>query len=402
MNLADWWYGLVGFSIPVMVVYTLAMCHLTLMSVTIYLHRHSAHRALALHPALQHFFRFWLWLTTGMSTKIWTSVHRKHHATTETADDPHSPQIHGLAAILFRGAEHYRTAITEETLAQYGKGTPQDWIENNVYGPHSMVGISSLAVFDVLLFGTIGLTVWAVQMLCIPFLGAGVVNGVGHYWGYRNFECPDAARNIVPWGILICGEELHNNHHAYPNSAKLSVKPWEFDIGWAWIRVFQALRLARPLYTRPKVARAPGKSHIDMDTTWAVLNDRFRVMARYAEEVVAPLVEQECKRADAVTRRLLRHSKSVLCRHDILVSERQRQHITKVVGASPLLKTIYEKRLELTQLWSERGRGDDLLEGLRTWCSEAEETGIQVLREFVDDLKSYTVPAPVRAYVSDR
>ena len=401
MNLTDWWYGLVGFSIPAMVVYTLAMCHVTLVAVTIYLHRHSAHRALDLHPALQHFFRFWLWLTTGMSTKVWTAIHRKHHALTETADDPHSPQIHGLSAILFRGAEFYRDAITEETLAKYGKGTPDDWLERNLYATHSMLGVGSLLVFNILLFGTLGATVWALQMMCIPFLAAGVVNGVGHYWGYRNFECPDAARNVVPWAILICGEELHNNHHTYPNSAKLSVKPWEFDLGWAWIRVFQTLGLAKPLYTGPKVARAAGKTSIDMDTAWAVLNDRFRVMSRYAEEVVAPLVKQERKHADALTRRLLKRAKSILCRHDTLVNEQERRHITEVVGASPLLKTIYEKRLELAQLWSEKGRGTDLLEALRKWCAEAEETGIQVLGDFVRDLKSYTVPTPVRARVSD-
>ena len=401
VNLADWWYGIVGFSIPVMVVYLVAMCHITLVSVTIYLHRHSAHRALDLHPAAKHFFRFWLWLTTGMSTKVWTAVHRKHHALTETRDDPHSPQIHGLAPIVFRGAEYYRDAITEETLEKYGRGTPDDWLEQKLYGPHAILGIGTLAVFDVFLFGTIGATVWALQMMCIPFLAAGVVNGVGHYWGYRNFECPDAARNIVPWGILICGEELHNNHHTYPNSAKLSVKPWEFDMGWAWIRVLQTFGLAKPLYTGPKVTRAAGKTSIDMDTTWAVLNDRFRVMSRYAEEVVAPLVKQERKHADALTRRLLRHSKRILCRHDTLVNERQRRRITEVVGASPILKTIYEKRLELAELWSEKGRGTELLEGFRTWCAEAEETGIQVLSDFVRDLKSYTTPTPVRAHVSD-
>ena len=397
MDLADWWYGIAGLSISTIVIYTLVMTHITIVSVTVYLHRFSAHRALTLHPALQHFFRFWLWLTTGMQTKQWTAIHRKHHALTETEDDPHSPQIHGLRTIAFQGAEFYREAGTQETLDRYGKGTPDDWLERNVYIAHSVLGVGTMMVVDIALFGVLGLTVWAIQMIWIPLLAAGVINGVGHFWGYRNFEVADASTNIVPWGILIGGEELHNNHHTYPNSAKLSAKPWEFDLGWAYIRLFQALGLAKPLSTGPVVARVKGKTAIDMDTTWAVVNDRFRVMARYAEEVVAPLIEQECRRADAASRRLLKRSKSILCRHHTLVDEHQRNRISEVFDVSPLLKTIYEKRLELVEVWSKRGRGDDLLVAFKDWCVEAEETGIQVLRDFVDDLKSYTVPAVARA-----
>ena len=393
MNWMDWWYGLIGLSISTTVIYTLAVTHVTIVAVTVYLHRHSAHRALDLHPGLAFFFRLWLWLTTGMITKEWTAVHRKHHATTETEDDPHSPQVHGLREIFWRGTEYYRAGSTRETLAKYGRGTPDDWWERNVFVAHPYLGIATMGVINLALFGSAGILVWATQMLWIPILAAGVINGVCHHTGYRNFETPDAAKNIVPWGILIGGEELHNNHHTYPNSAKLSVKPWEFDIGWLWIRLFTALGLAKPRSTGPVVAREHGKVHIDMDTVWGVLNDRFRVMARYAEHVVAPLAKQELGRADASARALLKRAKNVLCREEALVGDRERRDIKAIVESSPLLKTIYEKRLELNAVWAKRGGSrEDLLKALRDWCAAAENTGIAVLGEFVRELKSYTMP----------
>ena len=292
MDLSFLYKGFLDASFGTMVLYTLVMTHITIVSVTVYLHRYSAHRALELHPVLKHFFRFWLWLTTGMLTKEWTAVHRKHHVHCETEDDPHSPQIFGLKKVLWQGAELYGvTAAQPEVLERFGKGTPDDWMERNVYSKFKISGVGTMMVIDLALFGVAGLTVWAIQMVWIPFLAAGVINGVGHYWGYRNFECPDAARNLVPWGILIGGEELHNNHHTYPNSAKFSVKAWEFDLGWVWINLFKLFGLARPLSTGPIVEKVAGKSLIDKDTLWAVLNDRFRVMANYAERVVAPAVE---------------------------------------------------------------------------------------------------------------
>ena len=393
MNWMDWWYGLIGPSISTTVIYTLAVTHVTIVAVTVYLHRHSAHRALELHPGLAFFFRLWLWLTTGMITKEWTAVHRKHHATTETEDDPHSPQVHGLREIFWRGTEYYRAGRTPQTLAKYGRGTPDDWWERNVFVAHPYLGIGAMGVINLALFGSVGILVWATQMLWIPILAAGVINGVCHHTGYRNFETPDAAKNIVPWGILIGGEELHNNHHTYPNSAKLSVKPWEFDIGWLWIRLFAALGWAKPRSTGPVVAREHGKVHIDMDTVWGVLNDRFRVMARYAEHVVAPLAKQELGRADASARALLKRAKNVLCREEALVGDRERRDIKAIVESSPLLKTIYEKRLELNAVWAKRGGSrEDLLKALKDWCAAAENTGIAVLGEFVRELKSYTMP----------
>ena len=227
------------------IVYTLIVTHITIAGVTIYLHRHSAHRALELHPVISHFFRFWLWLTTGMVTKQWTAIHRKHHAKCETPEDPHSPQILGLKKVLWQGAELYRAeAKNDETMKRYGAGTPDDWMEHHVYS-HSVIGVSILMIINLVLFGPIGLTIWAVQMAWIPFWAAGVVNGVAHYYGYRNFTCPDASTNLVPWGILIGGEELHNNHHGNGASAKFSQRWFEFDIGWQYIKILKFLRLAK-------------------------------------------------------------------------------------------------------------------------------------------------------------
>ena len=389
----DWWYGIVGLSIWQAVVYTLIVTHITIVAVTVYLHRHSAHRSLDLKPGLSLFFRFWLWLTTGMITKEWTAVHRKHHATTETEQDPHSPQVYGLKEIFWKGTEYYRAGCTPETLEKYGRGTPDDWWERRVFVGHPYLGIGIMAAVDLLLFGSVGILIWATQMLWIPILAAGVINGVCHHTGYRNFETPDVAKNIVPWGILIGGEELHNNHHTYPNSAKLSVKRWEFDIGWLWIRLFELAGLAKARSTGPVAARQQGKSSIDMDTVWAVLNDRFRVMAHYAEHVVAPLAKQELQRADASARGLLRRAKNVLCREEILVGDRERRDIKAIVESSPSLRVIYEMRLKLNAVWAKRGgNGEDLLKALRDWCTEAENTGIQALGDFVRELKSYTMP----------
>ena len=388
---AQWWFGVVGPSVWAPLTYTLVVTHITIVSVTVYLHRHSSHRALDLKPGLSFFFRLWLWLTTGMMTKEWTAVHRKHHATTETKDDPHSPRIYGLGEIFWKGTEYYRRGCTPETLEKYGKGTPDDWWERRVFTHHAYLGIGTAATVAIVLFGSVGIIVWAVQMLWIPVLAAGVINGVCHHTGYRNFETPDHSKNIVPWGILIGGEELHNNHHTHPNSAKLSIQPWEFDIGWFWIRLFTLAGWAKPRSTGPVAARVRGKAHVDMDTVWAVLNDRFRVMARYAERVVGPLAKQESRAASSSGRRLLRRAKRVLCREEAMVRDRDRRDIKAILESSPALKTIYEMRLELSAVWAKRGgSGEDLLGAFKAWCVAAEDTGIHALGEFARDLKSYS------------
>ncbi|MCZ6458511.1 MAG: fatty acid desaturase [Gammaproteobacteria bacterium] len=381
--------GLWDLSALGLVVFTLVVTHITMISVTVYLHRHSAHRAVDLHPVLQHFFRFWLWLTTGMITREWTAIHRKHHAVCETPDDPHSPQIQGLKKILWQGAEAYKIACAQrESIDRYGAGCPDDWVERNVYSRHTSLGITLVALIDIALFGPIGLTIWAVQMAWTPLFAAGVVNGIGHYWGYRNFECPDAATNIVPWGILIAGEELHNNHHTYPNSAKLSQKPWEFDMGWFWIRLFQIFGLAQPRSTGPVAHKVPGRRTLDLDTAWALLNDRFRVMSRYAEDVVKPLVEQEL----SATKRVVRNAKKALTLESSLVDAAARIRIDELIDSSATIKTIYEFRLRLQEVWAKRGgNAEEMLQLLKQWCIDAEATGIQALRDFVTELQTYTL-----------
>jgi stearoyl-CoA desaturase (delta-9 desaturase) len=392
----DWLaHGIWDLSPLSLVVMVLVLTHITIVGVTVYLHRHSAHRAVDLHPVLQHFFRFWLWMTTGMGTKAWTAVHRKHHAVCETEEDPHSPVMQGLSAILWRGVEGYKVeAKKTETLERFGSGCPDDWMERNVYNRYTTGGIALMMIIDIALFGVIGLTVWAVQMIWIPFFAAGVINGIGHYWGYRNFECPDAATNIVPWGIIIGGEELHNNHHTYPNSAKLSQKPWEFDIGWFWIRLFEILGLAKARSKGPVAHKVPGKQTLDIDTAWAVLNDRFQVMARYAEKVVKPLIDQEM---DA-TRGVVRRAKRALCREDSLVDDAGRNRIDELLDTSPQIKTIYEFRQRLQGVWAKRGgNAEEMLQALKQWCLDAEATGIQSLKDFVADLHTYAMPQKATA-----
>lgn len=388
-----WYNGLLDLSAWQLVGITLLMTHVTIVSVTVYLHRYSAHRALELNGALKHFFRFWLWLTTAQNTREWTAVHRKHHAKCETLEDPHSPVYKGLGTVLRKGAELYREeARNPETLRIYGKNCPDDWIERNLYSRYKLGGIALMAVVDLLLFGTIGITIWAVQMMWIPFWAAGVVNGLGHALGYRNFECRDAATNLVPWGIVIGGEELHNNHHTYPNSAKLSVRRWEFDMGWAWIRLFCLLRLAKVQRVAPIAHRVAGKASLDMDTALAILNNRFQIMAQYRKLVIGPLVKQELARVDASVRHHFRRAKRLLSRETSLLQDRHHVRIESMLAHSQALKTIYEKRLALQQIWARTSaNGHDMLAAMKDWVHEAETSGIHALRDFAAQLKTYSL-----------
>ena len=385
--------GLLAPSLGALVLITLAMTHVTIISVTVYLHRYSAHRALDMHPVLKHFFRFWLWLTTAQNTLEWTAIHRKHHAKCETEEDPHSPVVKGIRKVLSEGAELYREeAENEETLKKYGAGCPNDWVERNVYSRFPMGGIALMAVIDLLLFGAAGITVWAVQMIWIPLFAAGVINGLGHYWGYRNFECADASRNISPWGILIGGEELHNNHHTYPNSAKLSVKKWEFDMGWLWIRLFSLVGLAEVRRTAPIAHRVEGKQTLDMDTAMAILNNRFQIMAQYRKLVIKPAVRSELARMDESVRHLFRRAKRLLSRETSLLDDRHQARIQTMLEHSQALKVIYEKRLALQQIWGRTSANShEMLQALKDWCNQAEESGIKTLQEFADSLRTYSL-----------
>ena len=394
MSILDWLnHGFLGFSAWEIFAFTLTVTQITIVSVTVYLHRYSSHRSLELHSGLKHFFRFWLWLTTGMVTRQWTAIHRKHHAVCETEEDPHSPVCRGIGEIFWRGTEAYQEAAKDKALlARYGSGCPEDWLERHVY-ENNTVGVVFMLFIDLLLFGVAGLTVWAVQMLWIPVFAAGVINGIGHWWGYRNFECPDASRNIVPWGVLIGGEELHNNHHTYPNSAKLSVKPFEVDIGWFWIQLFVKLDLAWVVSTGPVVERVPDKNLLDKDAAWALLNDRFRVMARYAEEVVAPVIEQELQKADDATRKMYKKARVLLCREVTLLDAKSKERLTALVDRNADLRVIYEAHQRLQAIWAKRGGNiEEVVAELVTWCREAEASGTQALNDFAATLKSYAIP----------
>ena len=376
------WWGYVA--------YTLAVTHITIAAVTIFLHRHQAHRALELHPLPSHFFRFWLWLTTGMLTRTWTAIHRKHHAKCETAEDPHSPQIFGIRKVLWEGAELYRQeGQNKETLERYGYGTPDDWLEHHVYN-HDRIGIGLLLVISVVLFGPIGLSIWAVQMLWIPLTAAGVINGIGHYWGYRNFQPDDASANVLPWGILIGGEELHNNHHAYATSARLSNRWYEFDIGWFYIRILETLGLAQVKKVAPAIVLDTAKTHCDLATLQAVITHRYEVLAKYTKSLrrtcAGEIHELKSRAVNvdlAALKRWLRIDASAL-------PVKERAERDEVLNHSKVLNTIYTMRDELAAVWQRSNASkEQLLQQLEDWCRRAEASGIVALQEFSRRLRSY-------------
>ena len=375
------------------VVYTLAVTHITIASVTIFLHRHQAHRALDLHPIASHFFRFWLWLTTGMVTKEWAAIHRKHHAKCESADDPHSPVIYGIRKVLLEGTELYREeSRNAETLERYGHGTPDDWLERNVYARRSALGFTALLIISLMLFGPIGATIWAVQMLWIPFLAAGVINGLGHYWGYRNFESADASTNIVPWGILIGGEELHNNHHAYATSAKLSNKWYEFDIGWVYIRILAVLKLAQVKKIAPRVRIAVARPQCDAELLQAVITHRYDVLARYAKALKGTWRAELRKLRSATAHRAEEFRKLKRWLHADAgdIPEQERSRLSEAVKSSRVLATVHTMREELEQIWARSSASrDQLVRQLEDWCRRAEASGIDALEQFSRRLRCY-------------
>ena len=372
---------------------TLLMTHVTIAAVTIFLHRAQAHRALDLHPVISHFFRFWLWLTTGMITKQWVAIHRKHHAKCETSEDPHSPQILGIRKVLWEGAELYRSeAANSETLKRYGHGTPDDWLEDHLYTRYDRLGVTLMLFIDLALFGIAGLTVWAIQLLWIPFWAAGIVNGLGHYWGYRNYEPRDASTNLLPIGLIIGGEELHNNHHAFPSSAKLSNHRWEFDIGWLYIRILTILRLAHVKKIAPVPQQLRDKKAIDLDTLRAVVLGRLYVMADFGRNVVAPVLREELRKADDSRRRVLKRTKVLLLREEARLDDRDRARLRSALDMSQALCTVYEFRMSLQSLWNRTTVSHEkLLASLQDWCAQAEASGIQVLQEFAQSLRGYSM-----------
>ena len=375
--------GFLGASGWQMVAYTLVMTHITIAAVTIYLHRHQAHRALDLGSVPSHFFRFWLWMTTGMVTREWVSIHRKHHAKCETAEDPHSPVTRGIKTVMWQGAELYRAeAQNADTVARFSHGTPNDWVERHVYSRFTWQGVGLMMVINLALFGGLGLTIWAIQMVWSPFWAAGVINGIGHYWGYRNFEATDASTNVSPWGLLIGGEELHNNHHTYPTSAKFSVKPYEFDIGWYYIRAMEMVGWAKVRKVPPHLVLGETRAQADDRTLEALITNRYEVMARYAKAMQAT-VKAEFAQGAVLSADVLSQVKRWLHRDTSKVPAEVKPTLTQALAHSPALTTMTHMREELRQLWSDTTQTrEQLVAQLAAWCQRAETSGIEALRDF--------------------
>jgi stearoyl-CoA desaturase (delta-9 desaturase) len=380
---------------------TLALCllvftQLTIFSVTLYLHRSQAHRGVDFHPVVSHFFRFWTWLTTSMITKEWVAIHRKHHAKVETAEDPHSPQFKGIGNVFWRGVELYREARWQRAdIEQYGKGAPEDWVERNIYTPHPLAGPTLLLLVHFALFGFMGIALWAIQMAWIPFWAAGVVNGLGHWWGYRNFESADTSTNLTPWGVWIGGEELHNNHHAFPSSARFSMRRWEFDIGWAAIQAMQTLGLAKVLRVAPTLDIRPNISAPDTDTLKALLSHRFLAMTDYQRNVLKPALKEEARLAGAKLRALLpRKLRKGLADEGRWLPPAAREQLQLWVSQRPRIQALVEHRTRLSALLEARSHdAAERLKQLQAWCHEAEASGIRALQEYSMRLKGYALAA---------
>lgn len=387
--------GALGMSLWGKIAITFVFIQISMMAVTLYLHRDQAHRAITLHPALRHFFRLWMWLTSGMITREWVAVHRKHHAFVETENDPHSPVIYGLRTIALRGAEVYQVeAAKQETLEKYGRGCPDDWLERYVYR-YGLVGVYSTLLIDIALFGAGGITMFAFQMVAMPFFAAGVINGFGHAIGYRNFESEDASTNLVPIAVLVGGEELHNNHHAFPTSARFSVRKGEFDIGWLYIRALSALGLCRVSRVAPVPHFADEPRSVDVDTLRAVLQNRMHVLRDYRRRVMIPVLrmERRARRGDVV----LRSASRLLTRWPGLLDETSRQRLARILETSPVLHTVHEYRRQLMNVWQQANVSNErLVTDLKEWCMRAEASGIAALEEFSARLRGY-VPQPLPA-----
>jgi stearoyl-CoA desaturase (delta-9 desaturase) len=374
------------------VVFTLVITHVTIAGVTIFLHRHQAHRALELGPIPSHFFRFWMWLTTGMVTKEWAAIHRKHHAKCETPDDPHSPQILGLNRVLWGGVLLYvKEAYNRDTIQRYGHGTPDDWIERTIYTPWHKLGIVLMLAIDLLLFGAWpGALIWLIQVLWIPFWAAGVINGVGHFWGYRNFASADASTNILPIGIFIGGEELHNNHHAFATSAKLSNKWYEFDIGWLYIRVLEMMGQARVKKLAPRARFGGVRSDVDLDTLQAVITHRYDVLARYLATARQVAGEEFSRlKLDAQEGRMM---KRLLGEDFDTMPTLMRERLTQFCDRSEKFNQMIAMRAELEALWARSTAShEQLVKQLQDWIARAEASGIRQLEEFSTSLRRYAV-----------
>lgn len=388
--------GVAGLGWWGMALVLLVFTQLTIFAVTLYLHRSQAHRGVDFHPVISHFFRFWVWLTTSMITKEWVAIHRKHHAKVETEEDPHSPVTKGIGNVFWRGVELYREARTMRAdIDQYGRGAPDDWIERHLYTPHANLGPTVLFFINTVLFGLPGVALWAIQMAWIPFWAAGVVNGLGHWWGYRNFESADTSTNLTPWAFWIGGEELHNNHHAFPSSARFSMRRWEFDIGWAAIRALQALKLAKVLRVAPSMDVRPNIAVPDAETLKALLSHRFQAMTDYQRNVFVPALREEAAFAGAKLRKLLpRRMRRGLVNDGRWLKPACRAELNSWVEQRPRIRVLVEHRARLSALLEARSNdAAERLTKLQQWCQEAEASGIAALQAYAARLKGYALTA---------
>jgi stearoyl-CoA desaturase (delta-9 desaturase) len=380
VELPFWGYALVTFG----------LIQLMFLGITLYLHRDQSHGGLALHPVLRHFFRFWLWFSSGTVTRQWVAVHRRHHAYADQPGDPHSPVIFGLKKVVLEGYELYTAAARNpEILEYYGRGTPDDWLERKLYSRWPAAGIVLFIVAEIVLFGVPGIAMMAIHLAAQPFFAGGIINGVGHRLGYRSFEMPSTATNILPWGLLIAGEELHNNHHAFPSSARFAVQPWEIDIGWWWIRLFQALGLAEVRRVAPQPHLLPSRSTLDADTAGALFTNRMHVLRDYARRVVRPVCRELARREPQGA--LPRITPMLLIRHPALLAEEARRMLNELLGRYEVLRAVVEFREGLQHAWNSAAANQaNGVQQLRDWCARAEASGIRALREFAVGLRNYS------------
>ena len=384
-------YGLFELPFWGYVAVTFVTIQVMFLGVTLYLHRDQAHGGLQLHPVLRHIFRFWLWFSSGVVTKEWVAVHRRHHAYADLEGDPHSPVIFGLKRVVFEGYELYTAATRDPAiLKHYGKGTPDDWLERNLYSRYSTLGIVLFSLTFLVLFGIPAIVMVVVHLAAQPFFAGGVVNGLGHAVGYRSFEMPSTATNLVPWGLLLGGEELHNNHHAFPRSARFAVQRWEFDIGWFCICVFRALGLARVRYVAPRPRLEPHRSELDADTVQALFRNRMHVLREYARRVVLPVCRELARREPRGS--LPPMTPKLLIRHPTLLADEARRVLRDLLERYEVLRRVVEYREGLQHLWNETSANQSkAVAQLREWCARAEASGIRALRDFSLRLPAYAL-----------
>ena len=385
--------GLVDFTWVGYVTYTLVVTHITIVAITLYLHRGVCHSAIEIKPILSHFFRFWLWLTTSMRTADWVAIHRKHHAKVETIDDPHSPAVFGIKNVLFRGADLYHDEKNnKETIEKYSENCPKDWIENQIYTGRNNYGILLLFISNILLFGVVGIIIWSIQMAWTPIFAAGGINGAGHYYGYRNYDTNDDSTNMSPIAFFIGGEELHNNHHAFPTAAKFSLKPWEFDIGWFYIKLFSLFGQIKVKRLAPKTIVSNPNDKLDSNAAYALLKSKITVITNYSKNVLKPILKIECTNANSNLKDLLNKSKATLSKQPSRISNQDTNTLQVIFGKCNSLGTAYHLKNKLYDILHSRNlKHERFIETINEWCLEAKSADIDCLDDFSESLKGYTV-----------